>query len=425
MLSHSISSGNSPKKIAVIGKSDATGGGASRLAAGLTKMLNETIGYQAHHWVGRPGINADWYTFKLHGGQWLSQIEGMFSITSRAIGFPDFFTPEILIHLSRKETDYTLYHVHDISFTFSPIALKWLAKHKPVIWTFHDCSPFTGGCIAPMGCEALYTGCKSCPQLAKLPLGTTIDRTGTMQRYKINMLSQVPITAIMPSNWLLQEAKKLINFKNDPVIIPNYVDLAVYKPLDKTAIRNILGIPQDRFVVLLTATSLSDYHKGNHLAIEALEALDQNLYIIAIGKLEQDKKKFFRNLDVHATGYIYNDQLLAQYYAASDLFLFPTLADNLPTVVIETMACGTPTIAFATGGVPEIIEHGKTGWLVKTGDVRGLVDALHYVIDHPDILAAWRIAGLQCVKERYTKEQFLAAHLNIYQKVLNNDYADL
>jgi glycosyltransferase involved in cell wall biosynthesis len=134
---------------------------------------------------------------------------------------------------------------------------------------------------------------------------------------------------------------------------------------------------------------------------------------------------FFQGLDVIVTGYIYNDQLLAQYYAAANIFLYPTLADSFGCVAIETMACGTPAIAFATGGVPEVIEHNKTGWLVKTGDVQGLVDGLHYVVNNPKLLEAWRTAGLQKVKARYTKELFLAAHLKIYQQVLNNTYADL
>lgn len=411
--------------IAVISKSDATGGGASRIAAGLTQLLNNSQDDEAHHWVGRPGVNADWYTFKLHGGQWLSLLQGTFAIFSRVIGLPDFLTPELLIHLLRKRTSYLLYHFHDISFTFSPISLKWLAKRKPVIWTFHDCSPFTGGCIAPMDCNALYSGCKHCPQLDKLPLGTSIDLTGYMQRYKLNLLNQLPVIPIMPSRWLAEQAKRVVKFKVDPIIIPNYVDLDIYKPLDKNSVRRILGLPLDRFIVLLSATSLSDHHKGNHLAITALKQSGIHPFVIAVGKLERHQKHFFQDLDVKVTGYIYNDQLLAQYYAAANIFLYPTLADSFGCVAIETMACGTPAIAFATGGVPEVIEHNKTGWLVKTGDVQGLVDGLHYAVNNPKLLEAWRTAGLQKVKARYTKELFLAAHLKIYQRVLNNTYADL
>ncbi|AMK78696.1 hypothetical protein A1342_01005 [Methylomonas methanica] len=215
---------------------------------------------------------------------------------------------------------------------------------------------------------------------------------------------------------------RVIDFKIAPIVIPNYVDTNIYKPLDRKILRSILGLPQDRFIVLLTATSLSEVRKGSLLAVEALRKINLSPFILAIGKLEQSHLILFKGLNFYNTGYIYNDQLLAQYYAAADVFLFPTLADNLPTVAIETMACGTPAIAFATGGVPEIIEHGKTGWLAKTGDVQGLVDGLNYVIKRPDILNEWRIAGIDKVKEKFTKEIFLAAHMRVYQNALNGDY---
>ncbi|WP_083385754.1 glycosyltransferase [Methylomonas sp. LWB] len=413
------------KNIAVISKSDATGGGASRIAGGLVQLLNNDHKFEVHHWVGRPGINSDWYTFKLHGGQWLSLIQGALSIASRTIGLPDFITPELWIHLQRKTVDYDLYHFHDISFTFSPLALSWLVKRKPIIWTFHDCSPFTGGCIYPMDCKAHYDHCNNCPQLDLLPLGTSIDFTGYMQQYKRRLLQQWPIVPIFPSRWLATEAMKAVDFKITPVVIPNYVDTNIYKPLDRGIVKTILGLPQDRFIVLLTATNLSEARKGSNLAIEALKQMNPPPFVLAIGKSDKNQLDFFQGLSFYSTGYIYNDQLLAQYYAAADVFLFPTLADSFGCVAIETMACGTPAIAFATGGVPEIIEHNKTGWLAKTGDVQGLVDGLNYAVNNPKLLAAWRTAGLQKVQERYTKELFLAAHLKIYQKVLNNDYADL
>ncbi|WP_197491398.1 glycosyltransferase [Methylomonas methanica] len=408
--------------IAIVSKSDATGGGGSRLASGLVRLLNNNSKYVAHHWAGRPGINSDWYTYKLHGGQWLSLIQGACSIISRFIGLPDFLTPEFLIHMNRKTVEYDLYHFHDISFTFSPLAISWLAKRKPIIWTFHDCSPFTGGCIYPMDCKAHYAHCNNCPQLDLLPLGTSIDLTGYMQQYKRRLLQKSSIIPISPSKWLAEEAMRVIDFKIAPIVIPNYVDTNIYKPLDRKILRSILGLPQNQFIVLLTATSLSEVRKGSHLAVEAVRKIHPSPFILAIGKSEQNHSILFQGLNIYNTGYIYNDQLLAQYYAAADVFLFPTLADNLPTVAIETMACGTPAIAFATGGVPEIIEHGKTGWLAKTGDVQGLVDGLNYVIKRPDILNEWRIYGIDKVKERYTKEKFLAAHMRVYQNALNGDY---
>jgi len=406
--------------IAVVSKSDATGGGASRVAAGLVKLVNTETDYLAHHWVGYPGINADWFTFKLHGGRWLSLLQGAFSIASRAVGLPDFITPELVIHQLRKPVDYSLYHLHDISFTLSPFAISWLARRTPLVWTFHDCSPFTGGCITPYDCPMLHSGCRNCPQLPQLPLGTSVDCTGFMQRYKLRLLSRLPIRCIMPSHWLASKAQEVVSFKVPPVVVPNCVDLDVFRPLSKKSLREILGLPIDRFIVLISATCLNDYHKGNHLGLKALRALENKPLVLAVGKLTQRDRDMFEGLDVHVSGYIYNDQLLAQFYAAADVLLLPTLADNLPTIAIEAMACGTPVVAFATGGVPEIVDHNRTGWLTATGRVDGLIEGLHIAIRHPEVLNEWRHNGIGKVKNAFSKQRFLAAHLQIYQQALNH-----
>lgn len=406
------------RNIAVVSKSDETGGGASRIASGLVGLLNSYTQLLAHHWVGVPGTNSKWYTKKLHGGRWLSLVQGAFSITSRCAGFPDFFTPELLTHLAKKTTNYDLYHFHDISFTFSPISLNWLAKHKPVLWTLHDCSPFTGGCFYPMSCDAYKLQCDNCPQLSKLPLDSKFDFTGWMQRYKGAMLSSKNITLISPSRWLITEAKKSPFFDCPIHHIPNYVDQKVFRPISKVAVRNILGLPQDRKIVLLSSSHLADERKGFNYAIEALSQLNIKPFIILIGGYDNLLEKKVSAFDHVFTGYVYNDKLLAQYYAASDIFLFTSIADNLPTVILEAMACGIPTIAFNTGGVPEMITHDTHGWLAQKKDTKGLLDGLKMGFENPEKLAEWGEAALAKSLSQYTSDVFLAAHLKLYEDTL-------
>ena len=406
------------KYIAIVSKTDKTGGGASRIASGLTDLLNTTEEFEAHHWVGLPGSNKNWYTEKLHGGRWLSLVQGAFAIGSRAIGFPDFLTPELFFHLANKKVNYSLYHFHDISLTFSPIALSWLSKHKPVVWTMHDCSPFTGGCIAPLDCIEFHSGCKSCPQLKQLPLGTKFDFTGIMQAYKAKMLSRQIISLISPSQWLIEESKAAHAFKIKPIYIPNYVNSEIFKPIDKSLVRRVLGLPEDRFIVLLSATGLADKHKGVDFAIEALEPFKNKIFVIGVGIIEKNIQERLKDFPCLLTGYIYNDLLLAQYYASSDLYVFPTLADSFGLVAIETMACGTPSIAFKTGGVPEIIEHNINGWLVKQKDIKGLVEGIQLVMREPERLARWSSNGLKKIMHEYSAEKFLSSHLKLYNSVI-------
>lgn len=405
--------------IAIISRSGATDGGSSAIAASLARLLNFTSTYLAHHWVAKPDVHGDWFTYKLHGGRWLSLLQGACEIASKTIGLPGFLTPELFIHLTQKPFAYDLYHFHGLSSTFSPIALNYLVRRKPIVWTMHDCSPFTGGCYAPLDCQSLYTGCNNCPQLNKWPLDTAIDLTGMMQSYKCKILSKWPITTITPSRWLADEAMKVVNFMIPPTVIPNFVDTSIFKPIDKNIIRDILGLPRNRFIVLLSATDLSDNKKGNNLAIAAINKITPSPYIIAIGKFTENFQLLTQGMDVHVTGYIYNSQLIAQYYAAADVFMFPTLAESFGCVAIETMACGTPSIAFATGGVPEIITHNQNGWLVKTGDINGLVDGLNHIINRPETINKWRAYGIKEVNTKYTKEKFLAAHDLLYKKTLN------
>ena len=407
-------------RVAVVSKSDTTGGGASRVAAGLTKILNDVPGIEAHHWVGLPGPNADWYTYKLHGGRWLSLVHGVFSVTSRLIGFPDFFTPELIIHLLSKKIDYDVYHFHDISFTFSPIALNWLSRKKPVIWTFHDCSPFTGGCIYPMDCKAFYTSCHHCPQINILPLGTKIDMTRLMQNYKKRILIKNSIIPVTPSTWLCQEFLKVVQPKIYPKVIANFVDTSIFTPIDRNIIRKILNLPVDRFIVLLASTNINDERKGLKFALDSISKVKTKIYILAIGKVDKKAEEIFKDHDFFSTGYIYNDKLLAQYYAAADVFLFPTLADNLPNVVIETMACETPCIAFATGGVPEIVDNDINGWLVPPKDTEGLVKGLDIAINYPNRLREWQKNGRNKVIHKFNQENFLESHIDLYKEALLN-----
>ncbi len=403
------------KYIAIISKADETGGGASRIAAGLVKLINGGEEYEAHHWVGLAGPNASWYTHKLHGGRWLSLIQGAFSVSSRAIGFPDFFTPELLIHFAKKSFDYSLYHFHDISYTFSPFALNWLARRVPVVWTLHDCSPFTGGCIAPLECQSFRTGCRKCPQLSSLPLGTRFDFTGVMQAYKAKMLSKNQISLICPSQWLIDTARSASGFLVNPKHIPNFVDTRAFRSIDKAAVRSVLGLPSDRFIVLLCATGLADTHKGFAYAVQSLRNVNKRVFIIGLGKIERSTEAGLAGFASRLPGYIYNEELLAQYFAAADVLLFPTLADSFGLVAIEAMASGTPPIAFRTGGVPEIVEHDINGWLASPKDSMGLAQGLALAMEEPARLMRWAQNGLAKVKQEYGAERFLRSHLEIYR----------
>jgi glycosyltransferase involved in cell wall biosynthesis len=402
--------------IAIISKSDSSGGGASRVAEDLTKLLGTQENIIAHHWAGYYSKNTPQLK-KLHGTGLFKFIYRIFLFGSRKIGLTDFITPEIFYHFWLKKLDYDIYHFHDISATFSPIALQWLAKRKPVVWTFHDCSPFTGGCLYPMGCETFLTRCDNCPQLKEWPLCTSIDLTGYIQKFKLSTIRYV--NCIAPSEWMAHIAMK--TGISAPLVIPNGVDTNLFKPYDKSTLREQLGLPKDKFIVTVSANSLSDPRKGTTYALQAVIKMRVPCYMVAIGKEPIDKQEIIMNGNIHYTGYIQEQAILAQYYAAADIFLFPTLADNLPLVVLENMACGTPVIAFATGGLPEIIEHGVNGWLAKQGNINGLIHGLEIAANFKEVLVTWGQNAQQTIKKKFNHITFLKSHIDLYHKILESN----
>ncbi len=404
-------------KIAVISKSDSSGGGASRVAESLATLLNQVDGCQAHHWVGRPGIQWRPHMRALSGHGWKSMVGQITRHASARIGLPDFLTPEVVNLRAMKSNEYNVYHFHDTSQTFSPIAMRRLAKRHPVVWTLHDCSPFTAGCLYPRGCTAFHSCCGSCPQLGTWPLTTRIDLTGTMHRYKRRTAESVVLTPIAPSRWMAQQAEQSRFWQQPVQIIPYGVDSSLFRPQDRKQVRNLLGLPPEAFLVLLSAGNLHDERKGTRLALEAIAAVERPVHVLAVGATDGSIQSLPDHIAITATGYIANNRALALYYAAADLYLFPSLADNLPNSILECMACGTPTLAFANGGIPEMIEHRVSGWLVPSDDTAALTAGLAHAFDHPDERRGWGQTARARAEELFSVEQFLDRHLALYRRL--------
>lgn len=406
--------------VAVVSKATAIGGGASRVAEELARLLVES-GVPAHHWVlfGTPPDPP--HRRYLRGSKWSKLFWSASAAASRACSLPDQFTPEMAYVWLRRDLDYTLYHFHDISSAVSPLGMRWIARRRPVVWTFHDCSPFTGGCLYPFGCDRFHTRCGDCPQLAAWPLGVRRDRTGWMQDVKRRTAEAGLIVPVAPSRWMAGEAMSSGMFSELPVVIPYPIDLDVFRPLEKPLVRKILGLPPDAFLVLVSAGNLLDPRKGTIHALEALQQFRRPAEILFVGSGTASLGAGLVDRKVHHAGYVSDPRLLAMYYAAADAMLFPSLADNLPNTIAETMATGTPALAFRVGGVTEMIEHGTTGWLAEARDAAALARGLELVHDDRELLRRWAVAGREAAVARYHPALFLRMHLDLYEAVITGD----
>jgi glycosyltransferase involved in cell wall biosynthesis len=295
------------------------------------------------------------------------------------------------------------------------------------VWTFHDCSPFTGGCLYPMGCEKFESGCHHCPQLGQWPLQggmhprlkLRLDFTGFVQGAKRAIAQRRAFTPVVPSQWMADEAMKSGMFAERPRVIPNWVDLETFQPLPKASIREGLRLPRNAFLAFMSSGYLGDRRKGISYGLAAIRRCERPVALILVGHRDPEIMKSLEGMSVYHTNYIGDRGLLARYLAAADVSLSPTLADNLPCSIMEAMACCVPTIGFRTGGVPDLIDHNENGWLVEPEDVDGLVQGLQICCDHPETLHRWATNGRHKAVTRYHRDVFVRAHINLYREILD------
>ncbi|MCK9283326.1 MAG: glycosyltransferase [Rhodocyclaceae bacterium] len=405
-----------PLKIAIVSKADHFGGGASRVAEELTALLNAE-GHRADHWLSWRGGESHPSTRTLYGRLSVPIRAANFAL--RKIGLAEALPFELAILYPGGILDYDLVHFHDLSSAISPLTLRWLSRRKPVVWTIHDCSPFTGGCLYPMECENFKSRCGQCPQLGNWPIDSRFDFTRHQRSVKQRLAASGRIHYITPSAWMAATAASSGMFSNPPEVVHNGVDTTRFHPGEKRDIRIKLDLPLDRTIVLLSAGSLLDERKGVRYAVAALhEVRDLKPFILLVGHSTPQMRELLSGFDIREAGYLGEAGTLARYYAAADLFLFTSLADNQPLSVLETMAAGTPVIGFQTGGIPEIVCQGESGFLVPPKDVKALSACLRSVLGEPAILASWAEKGVRRANELFSHGRFVNNHVALYRRLL-------
>ncbi|BBG88924.1 glycosyltransferase [Aeromonas caviae] len=399
-------------KIAFLSKADAAGGGASRIAQDLAEGFREQ-GHETVHWVSWTHTGYDAHRRRLYGERW----QRSFYRYSRNI--KSWFAPDVIpfewpnLYWQNLPANFDLVHVHDISSAMSSWSVQRLAKQMPVLWTQHDCSAFTGGCINPLSCTNYRSGCGNCPQHGQWPLDSRFDYSRLKRRLNQQALDVSQLTLATPSRWLQQWALDSGHVQSPPLLLRNGVNINIFKPVT----RPVKDVP----IIVLAAASLSSPYKGITDAINALtQLLTCRAYkLIVIGDADDSTKNSFQGLPIVTfTGHIRDQNMLASYYHQADLLLMPSLADNQPLQLLEAMACGLPTVAYATGGIPELLGNNERGWLVPTGDFHALANALaHALSSVPDLIAKGMTAR-EWVTDNHSKNVMFAEHLTAYQNII-------
>ena len=270
-------------------------------------------------------------------------------------------------------------HLHWIGDNYLPI--QQMAKIRvPIIWTLHDMWAFTGGCHYAGDCTGYENGCGNCPQLVT-PQPDDISQKIHLQ--KMTSWSDVPMTIVCPSQWLADCSKRSsILGKKSIQVIPNGIDTEQFKPIDKTAARKAFNLPINKKLVLFGAFGgTDDPRKGFSYLRDALKVLPQFTAIELVVFGSEQPQKLEVNLPVHQVGRLQDGVSMALLYAACDTFVLPSMQDNLPNTILESLACGTPCVAFDTGGIPDLIQHQHNGYLSQLRDVDDLAKGIQWVLD--------------------------------------------
>jgi glycosyltransferase involved in cell wall biosynthesis len=262
----------------------------------------------------------------------------------------------------------------------------------PLVWVMMDQEPVTGGCHYSFGCEAYRSSCGRCPIL-KRP--SEHDRSRVVFLRKRRYLADLPITFVAPTSWVAARVRESALFGSHRVQrIPLAIDTCVYRPGDGNAARRQLGISVEKRIVFFGSSYLHEPRKGGAYLVEALHILRQSLEnsslanpghaakpieILMAGR-HSDELTRQLSFPAHNLGYISDDATLATAYRASDVFVCPSIEDAGPMMIPEAMLCGTPVVAFNTGGAPDLVRTGETGYLTELRSARDLARGVEAVL---------------------------------------------
>ncbi len=293
-----------------------------------------------------------------------------------------------------------------------------IPHQTPIVWRLADMNPFTGGCHYDHDCRQFMTGCGACPQLGSTDRKDLSRQVWKRKEAVFGLLEKKRLHIVVLCRWMFELVKHSPLLSRFPVtLIPNGVDLDEFAPRDRCLAREVLGIPQGAQVVMFVSDDMTNRRKGFSLLSQSLSGLVQthDLFLVSVGKGKRPETGPIPCLHM---GHVTHDRWLSLIYSAADVFVIPSLQDNLPNTVLESMACGTPVIGFAVGGIADMVRPGVTGILVPPSDVGGLRVAISDLLHDPVRLAAMRDNCRRIAVEEYSRELQVRRYAELYKSLV-------
>ncbi|MBQ9649503.1 MAG: glycosyltransferase family 4 protein [Prevotella sp.] len=294
---------------------------------------------------------------------------------------------------------------------------KILLSGKPVVWTMHDIWPATALCHVTLGCRHFTSICHHCRLLPNG--GSDSDLSTSVWHKKQRMLDGESIYYVACSRWLEGEAKASALLKGQKITsIPNPIDTHVYKRGDRMEARRRLGLPLDRQYILFASQRVTNENKGIDYLVEACRQLDDlpNVTVLILGGHAEEVAPQL-TLDAIPLGYINDERRIVDIYQASDVFVLPSLSENLPNTIMEAMACGLPCVGFRVGGIPEEIDHKRNGYVADYRSASDLALGIRWVLTS-DQREALSEACVHKVAQSYSYQSVALRYTDVYQQAM-------
>lgn len=299
---------------------------------------------------------------------------------------------------------------------------KILSSGKPVVWTMHDLWPATAICHYSRGCHKFHSGCGNCRLLPNG--GGDNDLAAKVWRKKKAILRNNNISFVTCSQWLGNQAKLSGLLQGQRVAsIPNAIDTQRFCPGDKAEARLQFGLPSDKRLILFVSQRVTDERKGMSYFVDAIEKLaaahpemKESAGIVVLGGHAEDVADQLA-LPVYPLGYVSDPKKVISVYNSVDIFVMPSLEDNLPNTIMEAMACGVPCVGFRTGGIPEMIDHRKNGYVADYRDCKDLAQGILCVLDDANY-ALMSAEAVRKVQRTYSRQAVAMKYIEVYNHAL-------